>query len=122
MVELLPSEVQEVLQGPATIFAQSPADMRCFPRGRGGPEHRWHGINNVQELMFAHLERAFRLFECVDVSMDAIPTDDFAALISKRLRPDKMPMVASIVPQNSIRVVIRNAQTHRFGPTFFHLR
>src|SRR5580658_7778841 len=122
MVELLPPEVQELLQVPTTVFAQSPADMRGLPRGRGGPEHRWHRVNNVKQLMLAHLELAFGLFECVDVSMDAIPTDDIAAVISKRLRPDEMPMVASVVPKNSVRVVIGNAETHRFGPTFFHLR
>src|SRR5580692_2497882 len=99
-MELLPSEVQECLQGPPTVFTQSPTDVRSFPRRRGGPEHGWHSIDDVKQLMFAYLKRAFGLLERVDVCVDTIPTNDSAAVISKWLRSYEMPVVASVVAQD----------------------
>jgi hypothetical protein len=75
----------------------------------------------MKELMFAQMKGAFGAFERVDVRVDAIPTDDIAAVIPIRVRSYEVPMVFAVIREDSVRVFIRYSQAHRLGPPLLHL-
>src|SRR5260370_27131686 len=71
--------------------------------------------------MFTHLKIAFGPLEGVDVRVNAVPTRDIAAVISVWLCSYEVPMIFTAIRENSMRVLIRNAQPHRFGPPVLHV-
>src|ERR1700733_12853269 len=129
--ERLPTNALEILEAPAAVIQQAPADMGRFTVGTRRPDEARHRVDDLTELVFALPNGFLRPSSIVDIDQDAVPTQHRAIAGSQRFSADLEPPISTVRSSKSANRVVgisgfeilepgRNLECDVVGVDFLH--